>query len=250
VYSSFNVIDVAELSPPNNAIIEFTAGVVRDALIDPRFLEEASKWLEWPALTDWTQQSKPRPDKLTRGVYGEAIAAEMMRAFHHHHIPVSKLRYTITRGQTLPGTDIIALTLDEHGDINGVCFIEVKLRTTKAFATDAVIDASKQLSADYGEALPSMLKFIAERLQERSDPLFEAYMRYMRDRRDLSGFDSFRIFLFWDQAAWSDNLLQSLDDETMQIAPVTVHVVSLPDMVDRVRVAYSSVPADCNDNDD
>jgi hypothetical protein len=200
-HPSFDVVDITESSERTPEIITGVASILQDCLVDPAFLLAASEWLRWPQLQEWRRDSAPRGIKLRRGAFGEALTTAMMELFHGHLVPVRKLHYTITRGQSLPGTDVIAITSDDHQTVTGVCFIETKLRTTTAFASQAVTEAVLQLRRDHDEALPSMLKFVAEHLHTSNHSLFSGFMRYMKDRRDLSHLDSFRIFLTWDSSA-------------------------------------------------
>ncbi len=57
-------------------------------------------------------------------------------------------------------------------------------------------DSSQQLREDYTLKLPDILLFVAQRLYDCNDPLFDAFLSYMGDRTDNTDLDSFRIGIF------------------------------------------------------
>jgi hypothetical protein len=249
-FEAFNVIDIAENSSPESETITYLGGLLRDCMVDPNFLIAAQEWLDWPEIETWTMGSLPESLTLRRGSFGEVLATAIMEEFHNYDVPVRKLRYRISQGQSLPGTDVVALTWSQDDGITGVCFTEVKLRTTTAFASEAVVDAYDQLLADQTAYRPAMLKFIAERLADMNHPLLPVFMRYLRDRRDLSDLDSFRMILVWDSEAWEEKLLSILRDIDVSVEPLTVHVAQIEELPSLIEEVYRLVPCGCEQSDD
>src|SRR5712691_11907730 len=104
------------------------------------------------------------------------LICAILEQFHGYKIPVQKLRFKITKGESLPGTDILALKTNIEGLITEVCFIESKLRTSSD--NRAAIEGCNQLQGDYNSKFPDMVDFVTQRLYERQDPLFRPFLLY------------------------------------------------------------------------
>jgi hypothetical protein len=183
----------------------------------------------------WEQVSKqivatimPGLPTAKRGEFGEVLFAAILEEFHDYKIPVPKLRFKITAGQSLPATDILALKVDEISAIIEVCFVESKLRTTSD--NTAAVEGYKQLQSDYESKLPDILTFIAARLHERNDALFETFASYMRDRGDVTDKDNFRLGLCWERSEWHEKVLQNLQENGVDLPRLTVHVIGIDNL--------------------
>jgi hypothetical protein len=170
----------------------------------------------------------PMNINIRRGRFGEILTSAILEQFHNYIIPVRKIRFSITGGQSLPATDAVALKTDQRGSIIEVCFVESKLRT-RTLEVDCSVAAKgcEQLAADYTKILPDILSFIAQRLHERMDPLFDKFASYMRSRSDTTDMDTFRLGLCWDRAEWNESILENLEDAEPKLPRLTVHVIRI-----------------------
>jgi hypothetical protein len=91
---------------------------------------------------------------------------------------------------------------------------------------------------------------VAQRLRELGHPLYAAFMDYLRDRRDLSSLDSYRIFLIWDKDNWSESNLDDLAELDITLDPLIVHVARIKGLVALVDNVYAAVPCACEPIDD
>lgn len=89
----------------------------------------------------------------------------------------------------------------------------------------AAINGYEQLLKDYESRLPDILAFIIARLHECNDPLFHHFASYMRDRRDTTEMDTFRLGLCWEQSHWSESVLQNLEENQVVLPRFTIHVI-------------------------
>jgi len=148
----------------------------------------------------------------------------------------------------LPGTDAIALSTDTAGEIEELCFVESKFRSTTAHGT--AVQAYEQLKSDTNQRVPDMLRFVAERLHEREDALSGAVLRYMNDRSGRDERDSFRICLTWERSSWSERVLDDLQDNDVELDPLGVHAVLIDDLVSLTDELLHSVGIENIDDDD
>ena len=128
--------------------------LLRDARADPSLFRTAAEALGWDAVEEWLEDAVPTGTTARRGQFGEVLSAAALGEFHEYVVPVQKLRYAITAGQSLPSTDVLAVALDEESQaIEEVCFVEVKLRTgpNTSFGTAGY----RQLQVDYGSDSPT-----------------------------------------------------------------------------------------------
>ncbi len=230
-YSHFKVIDLREKILLSSGIKSHLRDLYVSARFDLHFLESlkgsaASLGWEWNKVRkSIVEKGIPTISNFKRGEFGEVLITAVLEQFHDYKIPVYKLRYKITANQSLPGTDIVALGINNEGTIIEVCFVETKLRTRKD--NMAAIDGYKQLKETYESKLPDILTFIAARLQERKDNLYKAYMFYLLDRTDNRGKDNFRLGLCWENSEWSENVLENLQDNGVDLPKLILHVIPI-----------------------
>jgi hypothetical protein len=224
-YSQFQVTDVEERHQPPQKVRTYLVDLLQAARFEPHFLHDMAQSLGWEGVKRLVEQSVPRVSNAKRGEFGEVLTAEMLSNFHGYKIPIFKLRFKMTANQTLPTTDILALKIDAHGAIIEVCFIESKLRTSAA--PMVAVDGCKQLEKDYESRLPDILTFIAARLHERNDPVYEAFKAYMRTRQDTTEQDTFRLSLCWEASAWRESALENLQEASVDLPRLTVHVIRI-----------------------
>jgi hypothetical protein len=247
-FSDFEVVDVTELAEPSAEVLGDVSDLLRDARVDPSFFRAAARTLGWDEVEEWLEDEVPAGTTARRGQFGEVLASAVLAEYHDYTIPVQKLRYALTAGQSLPSTDVLAVFVDDEAQtITEVCFVEVKLRTGPN--TSIGVLAYRQLRDDYGKRLPDILRFTAERLYDRDDPLLEPFLAYLARRDDPAATDTFRAFLVQDDVAWSETTLDNLNDEPVELDELTVHVIRLAglgDLTDDVfgRIGITSIVDD------
>ena len=234
---TYSVLDVTELCAPSNEIAERMSAVVRNARYSHEFLEDAAEVLGWSRVREMIQDRLPTVISMKRGTFGEVLTSQILKEFHEYLIPIEKLRYVITRNQSLTGTDLIAFKLADNGSLRETCFIEVKLRTR--LDAETAREAYAQLKADYEQEFPATLQFIAERLREQNHAMYQPVMDWLCDRRTEGVEESFRLFLVWDDDVWDDRVLEKLDDDGVDLVPLTMHVVRIGSLAKIVESVFS-----------
>ena len=241
-YSEFRVIDVTEIQPPTDVVINHIRDLLIHARLDPKFLQDAAKYLGWDKVQALAASSQPKGFRMRRGEFGEVLSSAMLQQFHGYTIPVQKLRFAISSDQSLPGTDVIVLRLDSQRKITEVGFVESKLRTGSD--TGAAVQGYKQLKHDYEQQQSDMLHFVAQRLYERNDLLKDEFMKYMLDREDRRDRDSFQLFLIWEQPGWSETVLQNLEDNDVELDRLTLHVTLVQNLGQLTEKLFRSIGVD------
>jgi len=222
-YMLFAVIDAEEITSVSPEIRISLQNMLSDARYDPAYLERMAQYLGWKNVQGIIAKGMPGSNSARRGEFAEALSNVVLEQSHGYVIPVRKLRFKITSGQSLPATDTLALKLDANGKISEVCYVESKLRSY--LDTAAALDGCGQLQNDFNDYLPDMLTFISANLFERNHPLFHAFAMYMRDRTDTKDLDTFRLSLCWEHAEWNERVLINLEDSGIALPSLTVHVI-------------------------
>ena len=225
-YAQFEVIDVEEVNDLSPEVRSYLVDLLCAARFEPGFLEDVARDLGWPNVMQLIVATQmPITITARRGEFGETLFSAVLEQFHGYVIPVPKLRFKFSAGQSLPGTDVLALRTDDEGSITEVCFGESKLRTGRD--NMAAVDGYNQLQDHYESHLPDIVKFVAQRLRERNDPLYDSFKSYMRDRIDTTDRDTFRLSLCWDSTEWRENALENLEEDGVELRGLTVHVVRI-----------------------
>jgi len=253
--SGYRHLEVADSSQNVRELQEATKSELADLLLSirfvPGFLEDMARDMGWGKVADLMKSLMPTHNNGKRGEFGEAISHAILQEFHGLVVPVVKHQFKITRGQSLPGIDIIALKVGSGPQIDEVCYVECKLRTKRD--DSAATGGFEQLKNEYTTKLPAMLTFVAQRLYERSDALFEPFKLYLSDRSDNIGKDKFVLSLCWEKNEWDEAVLTNLDEkiEVDGEGPNTVLVVviqlqSLVSLTDEVftRIGVTEISDD------
>ncbi len=228
VYTRFSVVDINEAVPLTDGVRSHLRQLLLTARFRIDFLRDAAMRLGWARTSQRILRGLGMRDSARRGLFGEAITAAMLAEFHQYTIPVQKLQVLVSGEQTQPGTDVIALKVGAAGAIDEVCYVESKLRTYND--TNIAREGYAQLLGDYTSAAVDMLWFVAERMHERGDPLYEPFMQYFWDRADTRQKDVFRLFLIWEDRVWTETVLQNLEDEEPVLERFNVHVTRLREL--------------------
>lgn len=209
-FKHFQVRDVEESVPISSKEKLHLCKLLTQARTSTQLVKVAAQRYGWDKVKDLVRAAQPTLPKAQRGEIGEVIGAALLEEFFGYTIPVPKLCFTITANQSLPSTDVIAVK-SAGGNLTEVCFVESKLRIKHD--PYAAKTGYTQLKEDYLKKFPDMIRFVAERLLEKSDPLFNAFVAYLFERRETVARESFFIGLVWEQAVWKENALDHLDDE-------------------------------------
>lgn len=219
-YRHFGVIDFNESLPPSSAVKEYLRSLLTQTAFSQSFLHRVEQELGWQRLRSIVENRGPKSVKVQRGDFGEVLAVAALEQFHGYVIPVPKLRYKITADQTQPSTDALALRVNQNRIVE-VCFVESKLRTTSS--PTCAVEGYTQLYRDYGKEFPDILIFTAQRLQELGHLLNDPFFEYL-SRREEKQIDSFSLHLCWEAGAWSESVLQNLEELPPQLKDLSLRV--------------------------
>ncbi len=238
-YDEFGLFEVAEASPPPEPCRALLAESILSARLDPSFLSQLARELGWHQVEELTARATPRDRRARAGDFGEVLAAALLKESHGYHVPVNKLRYRITRGQMLPSTDIFSLLTDANGAVSQVCYSESKFRASHDLG--AATEGCAQLQETTASRIPEILQFVLARLHEAGNPLFDALVSFLKDRRDLGAATAHRIFLIFDIKHWDDRVLVNLEDSEPSLPNLNVHKVLIADLTSLVEDVFSRV---------
>jgi hypothetical protein len=232
-YTQFRLLDVHEPAGFSDSARDYVSELLRESRFDPEFLTDMAEILGWEKVRESiVLGAVPEMTSTKRGDFGEVIVTALLEEAHGYVIPVRKLRFKVTRNQLLTGTDALAIKINNEGRIIEVCFVESKLRTATRNESDRIIAVAgcNQLKKDYDSKLPDILQFIAQRLHETKDEIFEAFVEYIGTRADTTDIDTFCLGLVWDREEWEEQVLQNLEDYTDLVPRLVVHAVRINDL--------------------
>lgn len=233
---SFVATDLQEdiTSIPTSADL---ASLLREAYWGEEYLSKLAEKYGWVAVKDRFLQARAGMKlKVRRGDFGEAIAAQYLQEVEQYYIPITKLRFKMSANQTLPGTDCIAIKVNE-GQLEEVCYVESKLRTTLDLSV--AISGATQLKKDAETAIPEILTFIARRVIETKGPhgaLIEQYI-FSRD----NDIDTFKLMVFHNSECWDERILQNLQEANIGLNPLEVYVARIGNIVNLSDTAFTSL---------
>ena len=231
----FEVIDLEESTdvPSQQAL----AGLLRDSFWGARYLAGLADRFGWSRVQDRLLSSSVAANNpIARGDFGEAVSVEYLKRVEDYLIPVPKLRYKWTAGQSLPGTDCVAFQIVD-GQIVEVAFMECKYRSIRDLAV--AVDAAKQLKNGAGESNAELLAFISRRLRAESHPLTELVEAYIFG--DSEGQGANIIALIVERSRWDERILTNLQDECIELNPLRVYAAKITGLNDLCESAYSSL---------
>lgn len=208
-YINFDLIEICEKIPITSEIEAYLEMLFIEARLNLSVFQRLAQKLSWSKVRSLLSGSMPTYGTARKGFFGEVLLCALLKNIFGYIIPVQKSRYTITKDQTLPGADIIAIKTNQ-GTISEVCFVESKLRTTED--NGAAIQGYDQLKKYYSKEFPDMISFVLNRLGEINSPLFNDFFNYTIDRKDLSNIESFCLGLTWETAAWREKVLKKLEE--------------------------------------
>lgn len=213
-YDGLEVYYFDESIRPNEEIIRMLNDLILNTRYPCGFLENLARQYGTEQVNkDVVKKGLPKYDSLRKGFFGESVIGDTLIHFLDYVIPVQKNQYAILANRSLPRTDIIALQLEDER-ISEVCYVEVKLRTTKD-ASSGVVGYS-QLKKDYPTQIPELLTWILARLYEQGDPLFYPFREYIFDRKNAEDLEKLLVGLVYESTSWTETALKNLSTEVIK----------------------------------
>jgi hypothetical protein len=238
----FTESDVVPTQSIEEAERQMLSDLVFDAIADRQVVTQLASVLG-PGVLARLQAGRK---SVARGDFGEVLASASIQEFDDLVVPVGKLRFEIDPEQTQPGTDVVGFRLVD-GEIVSLEFIETKLRTTRSLGT--AVEAHAQLAEDDESEFAGLLEFLAERLAERGDALYESLLRYLEQREpDNTDARTYGIFLVWDLSAWDEEVLARLNDVVTLLQPLHVRIALLPEVANLVTDVYARIGIEAVDD--
>ncbi|HYU56245.1 MAG TPA: Hachiman antiphage defense system protein HamA [Candidatus Dormibacteraeota bacterium] len=238
-YKTFDVVDINEHRPLTIEVKSLLKTIIASALYDIDFLTIVAESLGWDTVQKMLTERRPKVKNLRYGDFGEIITNAILADFFGYIIPVQKLRYRIETDQSLPGTDSIALKV-VSGAITDVSFVESKLRSGQD--TSKAVEGYHQLAADYVEDFFGFTTFVLSRMHEEKHQLFSAFLAYLKDRKDTTNLESFRLGLVWEYGKWSETCLRNLEEARETAVPrMTVQLVRIQNLIPLIEELYGSL---------
>lgn len=223
------------------------AGLMSEAYWGMEYLADlAGRYGLEPVRQRFLQARAGTQMKVRRGDFGEAVAAQYLKEVEQYHIPVPKLRFKMAANQTLPGTDCVALKLD-NARLVEVCYVESKVRTSLDLSV--AVAGAGQLRQDANTSVPESLTFIARHMSAANHPLAELVEEYIFSR-DIE-LDTFKLLVFHERDLWSERILQNLEDEEIAPEPLGVYVARITNLAELSDTAFRELGAnEVSENDD
>ena len=220
----FPTFDVTERAPRTQPPVRYLATIVGQFFFSSRVLQDLQTQLGELARSILAD-AMPSTQNLRKGVFGEALTAEIYERWHAYIVPLRKLRMT---GGSPTGTDLLALRSEEDGRLAEVCYVECKLRTTRSDNT--ALDAHDQLQRARQERIPAIVRHVSNYLDDTRSRLYAPFLEYMASTANEPVLDTFRVALTWEENEWFEQVLVNLSEREGRLAPLTVDVIKLPDL--------------------
>jgi hypothetical protein len=235
------VFEIDEKVQMDQQARQHLAKLVQNARCAPKIYDDfvvRAGWTEARKLL--AAQTQPTNQKMRKGFFGEVLICAILAEFFGYLIPVEKWHYAIIANQSLPGTDAIDIKADANS-VYEVCFVESKTRTTND--TMAAVKGYRQLKDDHSKRIPDMIFFAMCRLQERNDPMYETFLNYVFDRRNLSGTETFCLGLTWDINMWTEKALENLEEEidNSQSPRLVVNRILVKDLTRKIKQLFGTI---------
>ena len=231
----FTIFDVSEYSSITTLPIQFLSELLHKFLFEEQVLQDLRDLLG-PQLRQALAAVTPSTPSLRAGVFGEALSAEIIEHWHAYLVPLKRLR---TTGGSPPGTDLLALRVEDGNQLTEICYIESKLRTVPA--AGVAIDAYQQLIKVREEQFPLVSLHLANYLKAIDSPLYPSFIGYLTSRASQPIPESYRIALTWEENLWTETVLENLVDKGIDLQPLSIDVIKIKDLRSLIKVVYDSL---------
>ncbi len=250
-YNKFSVIHVDHVDDLQTDVRQHLQDLMIRSKIPESFLNRVSRRLNWDEARMREQliaRTIPRQSKAKRGEFGEILTCALLQQFFGFFIPVPKLWFKLTSGQSLPSTDALAIKIDATGNLTEVCYVESKLRTTSD--TDAAVQAAKQLHDDTSVVTPDILRFVALELHRENSALADTFVDYLRDRSDTREKETYCIGLCWERSMWTDTVLANLEDDPFHLERLSIPIIRIDQIGKLTDELFAAIGIDEVEDDD
>ena len=228
-------------------LLSVLANELFEARFTPEVVADYAKVLGVEAASDLVSDLLSTVDNLRRGYFGEVIAAGCLRDIDQCWIPVQKLRSMISSDQSLPGVDVLGAYVNA-GRFEALVFVEAKVRTARN--RRVVFDAAQELLSDLNSRHTSILFYTLTELKKRDDPMYQAFLDYLKRRDDSDTEDLPYVYLVLEKGKWSDQDISLLDDLAPLPPGFRVSVVEIDNLAELVTAAYSRIGISVDETDD
>jgi hypothetical protein len=234
------IMDFTAGAPASRAVRVALAETLNAHLLSPAFVDEIVGSVDSDTAKEFFRTATPELTSIRHGHLAEMLAHENKAYFDALTVPIKKLRYAIGSG-SLHGTDVVALTLSEQGDILHIRYVESKFRESQFL--DMAVVAHKQLFEDMSGSFPVIIPFILQRLYETNDPLYPAFKAMLSKKRTGEVKESFELSLCVDAANWDDRIIDRLTAESgTMLAPLVITVIRMPEAKNTIAEVFAMIP--------
>jgi len=218
-HDSYTTYDFHESGYITDSQIDSLVKMMIDAKNDPEILADMAAYMSWDRISDYLKKRAPSQDNMKKGDFGEALINYILKNHFDYIIPVQKLRFKLSKDQSLPSTDSLALKLDGE-DILEICYVESK--TPTRYTTTEIKKAYEQLQGDYDKDIPDMIMFILEVVKNSNRCLYNILHKYLKSRELQKDKDRFVIGYTSEKMIWSCTSLKNLDEVIKEDYPPTL----------------------------
>lgn len=250
-YKKFAVIHIDHSDEVQPEVRKHLEELMIRSKLPSSFIARVSRRLNWDAEKIRQQliaPTLPTQMRAKRGEFGEILTCALLEEFAGFSIPVPKLWFKLTSGQSLPATDALAIKVDNSGEITEVCYVESKLRTKADHS--AAVQAAKQLQTDTEVTIPDILRFVAQVLDMKESSLADAFADYLADRSDTREKETFCIGLCWESSAWNDTVLKNLEDDGIRLEKLSISVIRIDKLGDLTNELFKGIGVEEVEDDD
>jgi len=218
-YKKLDLNDFFDNGRYSDSLIDKLTNLITTSRRNPEILDDLTDVLGWEKVSTIIKRRQPTKDNIKKGDFGESLTEFILQNYFDYRIPVKKLRFKITRDESLHGADIIAIKHDEK-ELLEICYSESKLRTGRD--TSTAVTAYDQLKNEYDTDMPIIIEFILEILHNKDAFLYRIFLNYLKDRRIMYDKERFVIGLIYDKMNWSFTTIDNLEESADNNYPITV----------------------------
>jgi hypothetical protein len=225
--------------PASEAVRVALAETLNAHLVSPDLVDEIVRSVDSETAKEFFRAAIPELTSIRHGHLAEMLAHENKTYFDELTVPIRKLRYAIGSG-SLHGTDVVALTISEQGEISHIRYVESKFRESTYL--DMAVVAHKQLLEEMSSTFPVIIPFILQRLFETNDPLYPAFKAMLSKKHADEIEESFELSLCVDAANWDERIIDRLTAESgIMLAPLVITVIRMPEAKKTIAEVFAKI---------
>ncbi|MBM7855041.1 hypothetical protein JOC37_001424 [Desulfohalotomaculum tongense] len=159
---------LSELPGSRSKIAKPLAEHIWEHYHDRKLLTKSLEELGYCTLAEVYRDKRPKKRDTRMGNFGEIVTSAYMEQQLGYQVPIYRLRYNPNPEQSMKGDDVIGFKFGvEEGEQRIICVAESKVR--KHYDANILNEAYEGIKKSYGQAEPTSLNFIYERLIERGN---------------------------------------------------------------------------------